>query len=179
LTRAFASRFKTCYGVDISEGMIENAWRLNRQYPNCHFLVNTEDNLAIFPDNSFDLIYTNLVLQHIPHQKTIKSYIREFIRTLKPDGLLIFQLPSQIAFWRRLQPRRRLYAALRCAGCSSTLLYNKLGLNPMKMNFLPEGEVKAAVHRAGGLVDFVETTQTPQYQSSKYFVTRQRCVPLG
>lgn len=172
LTRAFAGRFQTCYGVDISERMIENAQRLNHEFPNCHFCLNTVDNLRIFPNDSFDMIYTNLVLQHIPHREIIKSYIKDFVRTLKPDGLLVFQLPSHIPLRRRAQLRRRLYSALRFVGFSHTLLYNKFGLNPMKMSYISVEDVKATIGGAGGQVDFVETRQTPQYVSSMYFVTR-------
>lgn len=174
LTRAFASRFQTCYGVDISERMIENARRLNEAFQNCHFCLNTVDNLRIFPDDSFDMIYTNLVLQHVPRREIVTSYIKDFIRILNPGGLLVFQLPSHIPLRRRVQPRRRLYTALRAVGFSHTLLYNRFGLNPMKMSFIPEKDVKATVESAGGRVNFVDTRQTPQYQSSIYFVTRQR-----
>jgi SAM-dependent methyltransferase len=172
LTRAFASRFQTCYGVDISERMIEGAGRLNKDYANCLFRVNTVDNLRLFPDDSFDMIYTNLVLQHVPDRAIIKSYIREFVRALNPGGVAVFQLPSYISPRHQLQPRRRIYTLLRSAGLPHTLLYNKFGLNPIKMNFIPAQEVISTVQSAGGRVNFVDTKQTPQYQSSTYFVTR-------
>lgn len=173
LTRAFASRFQTCYGVDISERMIENARRLNQDFTNCQFRVNTVDNLQIFPDDTFDMIYTNLVLQHVPSRAIIESYIQDFVRILKPSGVLVFQLPSHIPTRRLLQPRRRLYGMLRAVGFSHTLLYNKFGLNPMKMSFIPQPDVTGTVQRAGGRVDSVDTKQTPEYESSTYFVSRQ------
>ena len=172
LTRAFASRFQTCYGVDISERMIEGAERLNKDYTNCQFHLNTVDNLRLFPDDSFDMIYTNLVLQHVPDRAIIKSYLREFVRTLNAGGVAVFQLPSYISLRRQLQPRRRMYTLLRSVGLPHTLLYNKLGLNPIKMNFIPAHEVISTVQSAGGQVNCVDTKQTPQYQSSTYFVTR-------
>lgn len=177
LTRAFASRFQTCYGVDISERMIQGAQELHQAYPNCHFLVNAADNLRIFPDGSFDLIYTSLVLQHIPDRRIINAYIREFMRTLNVGGMLVFQLPSDIPLRRRLQPRRRAYTALRAVGFPHTLLYNKLGLNPIKMNFIPERDVRATARSAGGQVDVVETSANPHYTSSVYYVTRQHPSP--
>jgi ubiquinone/menaquinone biosynthesis C-methylase UbiE len=171
LTRAFSSRFQVCYGLDISERMIENARRLNAGYVNCHFVVNTSDNLHIFPDGHFDLVYTNLVLQHISRREIITSYIREFMRTLRPGGLLIFQLPSHIPLPRRVQWRRRAYSALRALGVSHTLLYNQFHLNPMKMSFIPASAVAAIVRSAGGQTVFIETKQTPEYLSSTYYVT--------
>lgn len=173
LTRALASRFTSCYGVDISERMIENARQLNLDCVNCQFLVNTVDNLRIFPDDSFDMIYTNLVLQHIPQRETIKSYIKDFVRILKPDGVAVFQLPSHISLRRQVQPRRRAYTMLRALGFPHTLLYKRLGLNPMKMTFIPEREVKVTISSVGGHVDLVDTQQVPGYQSSIYFVTKQ------
>lgn len=174
LTRALASRFTTCYGVDISERMIETAQQLNHDLANCQFRVNTADNLRIFPDDSFDMIYTDLVLQHIPQRETITSYIKEFVRILKPGGVAVFQLPSHISFRRQVQPRRRAYAMLRALGFPHTLLYNTFGLNPIKMTFIPECDVKVIVSSAGGQVDFVDTKQVPEYQNSIYFVTRQQ-----
>jgi hypothetical protein len=49
--------------------------------------------LKTFSDNSVDLIYTNIVLQHVTPDVTV-AYLREFLRILKPAGVLVFQLPS-------------------------------------------------------------------------------------
>ncbi len=73
LTRALAKYFQQCYGVDISESMVAKAKEINRSFPNCSFFVNTEEHLSTFADDCFDLIYTNLVLQHLPRKATIKK----------------------------------------------------------------------------------------------------------
>jgi len=71
----------------------------------CFYLVNQSDNLSTFKNNKFDLIYTVITLQHIPTQLSTK-FIQEFIRVLKPDGVLIFQVPSEfkadVPFIRKL-----------------------------------------------------------------------------
>lgn len=68
----------------------------------CEFHLHSNDDLTIFDDNTFHFIYSNIVLQHM-EPKYAKNYIREFIRILKPNGLLIFQLPSeQVSFKLKL-----------------------------------------------------------------------------
>ncbi len=172
LTRALASRFERCDGIDVSERMIQRAQELNSEFRDCHFSVNNTNNLQIFPDDTFDLIYSSLVLQHIPHRGDIEGYILEFIRVLRHEGLLVFQLPSHISLRHRLQPRRRLYSFLRSIGVSHTWLYNTLHLNPMKMSFIPVHDVVDVITRSGARVVHIETKQTPHYQSSVYSVTK-------
>jgi SAM-dependent methyltransferase len=94
LTQPLANYFDAVYGVDIAPSMIELAKRYNRHGDKCKYYVNDTDDLALFSDNSFDFIYTNITLQHM-EPRYFRNYIREFLRTLGPDGLLIFQLPSE------------------------------------------------------------------------------------
>ena len=61
----------------------------------CHYYLNETDDLKLFPNNYFDFIYTNITLQHMKPNIS-KNYIKEFLRILCPNGLLIFQLPSQL-----------------------------------------------------------------------------------
>ncbi|OLB90429.1 MAG: hypothetical protein AUH25_04945 [Thaumarchaeota archaeon 13_1_40CM_38_12] len=176
LTRAFAKSFQECYGVDISEIMITKAKILNQSIPNCKFILNTKNDLKVFQNNYFDLIYTNLVLQHLPDKKMIKSYLIEFVRILKKDGLLIFQLPHYYPMtYRVLIPVRRLaYIFLTSVGCNKKFIFEKLNLHPMRLNFIPEQEV----------IEFLETSrakvlkiQINSYggilnKSRTYFVTK-------
>jgi ubiquinone/menaquinone biosynthesis C-methylase UbiE len=144
LTQALATQFQHCTGVDIADSMIARARELNQKHANCTFVVNTHDNLGIFPDAQFDLVYSYIVLQHIGSRAAIKSYIADFVRVLKPGGLVVFQLPSHVPVVRgRTQLRRRLYEALRRLGFGEQLLYEKLKLVPMRMNFVPERDVRA------------------------------------
>jgi ubiquinone/menaquinone biosynthesis C-methylase UbiE len=93
ITQSLAKKFEICVGVDISPTMIENAKKMNKYGERCQYILNEFDNLSIFEDDSFDFIYSNIVLQHMEPQYS-KKYIREFVRILKKDGLLIFQIPS-------------------------------------------------------------------------------------
>ena len=94
LTQALATYFDQVDGLDISSSMIELARRLNRQGGKCAYHVNEKDDLRIFPDKTFELVYSNLTLQHMEPQYA-KRYIREFVRVLTPNGLAVFQLPSR------------------------------------------------------------------------------------
>jgi len=93
LTQPLAKRFETAAGVDIAQTMIDQANTYNKYGDNCKYYINTVDNLEIFPDASFDLVYSLITLQHM---KPIyaKKYIEEFIRILKPEGLIVFQVPD-------------------------------------------------------------------------------------
>src|SRR6202035_1236401 len=91
LTRALAEYFPGCCGVDISPTMIQLAQELNRDIPNCRFLLNESAELPTLPNNHFGFIYTSIVLQHIAPPYS-RKYIAELVRVLKPGGMLIFQL---------------------------------------------------------------------------------------
>jgi len=96
LTQSLARYFDQVYGVDIAESMVELAKKHNRHPEKCKYMVNEVNDLSLFPNDTFDLIYTTLTLQHIEPKYTW-NYLKEFLRVLDPHGLLIFQLPSEPA----------------------------------------------------------------------------------
>jgi SAM-dependent methyltransferase len=93
LTQALARTFAECDGVDIAPSMIERAEVLNQFGDRCHYHVNDRDDLSLFADGVFDLIYSDIVLQHIAPEFSAR-YVREFTRVLAPAGVVVFQLPS-------------------------------------------------------------------------------------
>ena len=93
LTQPLAVYFEKVIGVDISRTMLDLAKRLNRCGDACQFILNEKDNLDLMESDSFDLIYASIVLQHIPPEIMIK-YLSEFLRILRTNGILVFQLPS-------------------------------------------------------------------------------------
>lgn len=52
-----------------------------------------------FPDNSFEAIITNHVIEHVPNPK---SYLKECLRILKPNGVLIAMTPNTYSLGHRL-----------------------------------------------------------------------------
>ncbi|MBA2410455.1 MAG: class I SAM-dependent methyltransferase [Gammaproteobacteria bacterium] len=93
LSQALAEDFEQVVGVDIAESMVEHARGYNRHGARVEYRVNTTDDLAMLETGSFDLVYSNLTLQHVPPEPAGK-YIREFFRVLRPGGIAIFQVPS-------------------------------------------------------------------------------------
>jgi SAM-dependent methyltransferase len=93
LTQSLARHFEFVVGVDISPPMIEHAKKYNRYGNGCQYFVNDRPDLRQFPNDEFDFIFTLIVLQHMtPHYE--KCYLKEFMRVLKPGGVLLFQLPE-------------------------------------------------------------------------------------
>jgi SAM-dependent methyltransferase len=93
LTQALADHFDEVHGVDLAPSMIELANRYNRRPDKCQYHLNEDPLLRTFPSDTFDLVYSNLTLQHI-EPKHSRKYISEFIRVLATGGVLVFQLPS-------------------------------------------------------------------------------------
>jgi SAM-dependent methyltransferase len=93
LSQALACYFDRVDGVDVAPGMVRQARELNPYGERCRFHLNPREDLSLFADDQFDFIYSAIVLQHI-RPDLAKRYVAEFIRVLKPGGLLLFQQPS-------------------------------------------------------------------------------------
>ncbi|MDP8927612.1 MAG: methyltransferase domain-containing protein [Actinomycetota bacterium] len=146
--------FDDYWGVDISQEMVARARRLQASLRNCHFAVCADASLDRFPDRSFDQIVSVCVLQHIPAQETITSYLRSFCRLLRPGGLLVFQLPAHISAVERFvhNARRGLYHRLGRLGVPDRLRFRRLGLFPMTMNGVSQAEVERILRTSGAEV---------------------------
>jgi len=177
LTRALSRYFTQCYGVDIAESMIVKAKELNELITGRTFIVNSEPHLRIFSDNSFDMIYSKIVLQHIPNTQIIKSYIAEFVRVLKTDGLLVFQLPSYIPLHMRfvILCRKGLYRLLRKAGIYERIKRFKRLVNPMHLSYIPEKDIVAFLNaeEVRVLEVLADDAVPPPLRSCTYYVTKQ------
>ena len=93
LTQSLAEVFDRADGLDISETMIDLARGYNRHGERCVYQVNVAPDLRVFADNTFDLIFTTMVLQHNPPD-IARGYIAEFARILVPGGLAVFDMPA-------------------------------------------------------------------------------------
>lgn len=101
VSQALAQHFGRVLGVDVSARMIQLAAFLNRYGTRVSYLLNQRPDLSAIDAASFDLVYSDIVLQHIPPADT-RAYITEFVRVLRPEGIVVFQLP---AAWRPPQER--------------------------------------------------------------------------
>lgn len=94
LSNALAERFEHVLAVDVAEPMLERARSLDRSGGRITWLHNAAPDLALLPDRSVDLVYSSLVLQHLP-RPLATAYLREFVRVLRPGGLAVVQVASR------------------------------------------------------------------------------------
>jgi ubiquinone/menaquinone biosynthesis C-methylase UbiE len=177
MTRALAGHFDDCIGIDISEEMVRGARAANADVTNVTFEVNEATDLRRFEDASFDLVYSMIVLQHVPDREAIESYVREFCRVMRPGGLAVFQLPTHIPAIFRLQWRRKLYLGLRRLGVSAPTLYRRLHLLPIAMSYIPEADMVRLVQSQGARMVTIDQQRAVGLMntgltSSTYYVTR-------
>ncbi|MBO0728078.1 MAG: class I SAM-dependent methyltransferase [Acidimicrobiaceae bacterium] len=92
-TEALGEYFERVDGVDISEAMVEQARAATTHPGTCIYQVNAGPDLSLFEDASFDLVHSYIVLQHVG-RALATGYLREFVRVLRPGGVLHFQLPT-------------------------------------------------------------------------------------
>jgi SAM-dependent methyltransferase len=135
LTQALALAVGPATGVDIAASMIRKAEELRPSDSSCTFKVVSGDGLADFASSSFGLIYSTLVLQHMPAAKA-ERYISEFGRLLLPNGLAAFQIPTAKASGHN---------ALR----TRTLLALKKPWRSMDVNYVPTSRIRDIL-TAGG-----------------------------
>jgi ubiquinone/menaquinone biosynthesis C-methylase UbiE len=146
LTHALADRFDQTYGIDIAPSMIEQARRYNQHGDRCKYLLNETDHLGLFDDASFDFICSLITLQHM-EPVYAKRYIGEFLRLLRPGGVLVFQLPS-----KRIGHRHR--TLLKAAFPGVVRLYHR-----WKHGEAPVMEMYATPRR--DMVSFLESKRAP------------------
>src|SRR5688572_16413469 len=96
LTHALGNHFDQVIGIDIAQSMVDVARKLHAGRPNLDFRVNASNRLESIESASIDLVYTRLVLQHMP-PRYVRAYLAEFVRVLSPGGVLVFQLPAENA----------------------------------------------------------------------------------
>ena len=171
LTRALGKRFEHALGLDVSSGMVERAQALNADVPACGFRVNDALDLASLEDDTVDLVYSSIVLQHLPSTRDIERYVGEFLRVTAPDGIVVFGIPSHIPFPWSLQPRRRVYALLRRLGVSEEWMLRRTPLTPMRMTVVPEERVRALLARHGATLLRTEPIDEGPVRSLRYYVS--------
>jgi len=173
LTQALALYFTDTVGVDISETMIRLAVKHNPLPDRCRYLANNRSDLRIFENDHFDFIYSNIVFQHIPPDLTFE-YIRDFIRIIKPGGLIVYQMTTEelpIAgtkarnVFRRLAPRflRQLYKKA------------KFGTWAIKdMYCIPDIDITRFIKENGGRILAApdDKMSLPRYKGKRYVVTK-------
>lgn len=89
-----AMEFERVDGVDIAPEMLEVA-RGAGLPPNVHLTPSSGADLDGFPDDSFDLVLSLLVFQHVPDDFVVASTLSEIARGLKASGRAFIQFDSR------------------------------------------------------------------------------------
>lgn len=67
-------------------------------------VVNTSSDLP-FPDNDFDIVLYNHVIEHVGETEQQLAHLREIRRVLKPHGILYVAVPNK---WTLIEPHYKL-----------------------------------------------------------------------
>lgn len=174
LTQALALHYDEVYGVDISSSMIEEAKKIN-MFDNCTYIHNPKDDLCIFESETINLIYSNLVLQHINPVCSL-NYISEFIRILDPNGLLIFQLPcGRNSNYQNIPTKIKQKIRLIIPSLIINFFANKILINRpyYEMHYIEREKLIMHIMQNNGIiVDIIENNVAPGYISLRYCVTK-------
>ena len=170
LSQALVKHFEEVHGVDIAPSMIEKANLLNAFPDHCHYHLNAVNNLENFPNNYFDLVYSTITLQHIKPNLSF-NYIKEFLRVVHPEGIVIFQLPAEAA--PKLKWIYRWFPTF-LLNLFRRLKYDKDAV--MEMYYVEKAEVLAFLEKNGGkLVHIYKEQNTADGMLSyKYFIKKQQ-----
>lgn len=91
MTRSFAQRFERVIAFDISSEMLERAKVLHAGIDNITWTQGNGVDLSGIPSASANFVFSYLVLQRLPNQALVSTYIGEILRVLVDDGVCLFQ----------------------------------------------------------------------------------------
>ena len=148
LSSALAARTRLVVGVDISEPMLRASRSVvpDDVRPKVVGVLSSSPSIPL-RTGSIDLVYTSLVLQHMPSSLAV-GYLREFLRVLSPGGLALVQVAEEPdtslkgRAFRHLPPRLYGWLQRRVLGYPA----------PMRMEQLTLDDVTATVDGSGGHV---------------------------
>ncbi|MFW5474271.1 class I SAM-dependent methyltransferase [Knoellia sp. CPCC 206450] len=168
LTQGLAGHLERVDGVDIASSMVELARRHNRAGDRVTYHLNESSDLSLFADDTFDLVLSIIVLQHIPNElKT--GYLEEFVRVLRPGGVAAFTVPSH-GDWSVEGIVRRLPNSWQNVYRRRRYGYDDV----MEFHPLKRSKVEAVLRAAGAEVVHVEREfmAGPRYTSFMYVVRK-------
>ncbi|HEX6869899.1 MAG TPA: class I SAM-dependent methyltransferase [Micromonosporaceae bacterium] len=169
LSQALAHHADEVIGVDIAPTMLDAARAMDRSGGVCTFVHNDRADLRQFPDQHFDLVYSMLVLQHLP-RAAVDAYLAEFIRVLRPGGTVVVQVPTRPLWtlkgmiWRFAPYPLVGWAQRRFLGYPAA----------MRMTAVADADLVALVGRHGGevLARMVDPTYTEDWRNTRYALGR-------
>ena len=168
LSQALAEHVDKVIGLDIAPSMLATARELDRSGGRCEFVLNQASDLAVIESGSMDIVYSSLVLQHIPKEMQ-SGYLREFVRVLRPGGVAIFQVASRPTWsFKGLVFRHAPWPLLRWAQ-RRLLRYPA----PMRMSALSVKDVREAIAGTPGRLaaSFEDDSYGGHWHYTRYYVT--------
>jgi ubiquinone/menaquinone biosynthesis C-methylase UbiE len=160
LSQALGKHFDEVVGVDIAESMVVEANRLNSM-KNVSFKHVTSGDLKAFKDGSFDLVFTDIVFQHMENEYALR-YMQDMYRILKKGGVLVFQLPSH--------PQNTWKGALIKALPDTVLTRLRKG---MEMHPIPKRQVLQHLAKIGYEVIAVEHDSNHKHWDAYFYYVRK------
>lgn len=162
-TLAFAHVFQRVIAVDVSDEMLSLAKSNSQDIDNISWILTDGRNLAAVRDDSVDVVFSYLVLQHLPSPDMIRSYLVEFARVLRPGGIAYFQLPivpTTVAGASRAAVRRILNAGLRLSVRLIPFFDRRLTVNApaYRGSRLPLDVMRGALDGGGLVLDEIGDT---------------------
>lgn len=171
LTGALTRHFARVTGVDAAPSMIAHAVDLGLA-PQADFVVNQEPHLRRFADDSVDLSYSSLVLQHLQRPAAL-AYLRELLRITRPGGCVVVQLTTVPT--RSFKGLVFRYAPRRLIGWAQRALLRYPA--PMLMTAFPPDVVRSTVDEIGGRILAAEADET--YGGHWHYTRYYLAPPVG
>lgn len=171
LTSALSRHFGSVTGVDISPPMLEHARRILASDPGCRVLLSDSPDLAAFSDDSFDLVYSSLVLQHMA-PGLADAYLAEFVRVVRPGGAIVLVVPEA-----HLRTPRGFVYAYAPHSVIAWLQRTVFGYPaPMHMHEVPADRVMRVVEPGGGqlVASLPHPIPGSHWQMARHFVSVAR-----
>jgi SAM-dependent methyltransferase len=166
LSQALAEHADEVVGVDVSPPMLEVARELDTT-GRCTFVLNERQDLGQFEASSFDLVYSELVLQHLPVQ-VIDSYLAEFVRVLAPGGVALLQCTTRPLWTFKGMVWRLAPGGLIRLAQKVFLRYPA----PMRMTRYAPERLRSTVAAAGGSVLATQTVddRATHWRSTRFLI---------
>ena len=151
ITLPLADRFDRVVGVDVAPSMLALARDRDRagERGDVELWLDERGDQSLLAGERFDLVYSGLVLQHLPTSDAALACLRRLSDAVAPGGVLVAQLPTWLPVRTRLHLNQRVYDALRRLGVPAETIYRRVRLHPMRMTAVAREDVDACLRDSG------------------------------
>jgi SAM-dependent methyltransferase len=97
MTRRLSELFGQVIALDVSGEMLKRAQDALADRHNVGYILGSGFDLSDLADQSVDIVFSYITLQHVPAASHVLSYIRETARVLRPGGQAALQVRTNTA----------------------------------------------------------------------------------